>query len=279
MASKSDLLAGFVRHSSVHFSANDLVDARALLSAARKHPGSVGMLLSKRGISYTGARFWSAISGVLKSEVPDLAITVDHVSSSADLEDVLGHRDFVGTVDIVMIDGSERGVEENIDWIRSAKRLLPAHVLVEGAIGLVGESPFTSSLTSADEVEMFVELSGCDLLGVSVNNFHLRSAPDTVLPSLDVDRIALLHAVSPVPLTLHGADFRTDLELHAAAAAGAAKINIGPEYRTAYSSLLAKAEFDGDDFRDPMAWVSGNLGDWVVERVEAITAGLDGSVR
>lgn len=254
----------------VHFSANDAVDSRAIAGASQAWPGRVGMLLSQRALMYTGTGLWSAICSAVKRQSPHLVVTLDHVKSQSQLDDILADRRLLDSVDVVMIDGSDQSFEQNVAWMTAARRQLPGHVEVEGALGVVANSASTCASTKVGEVGRYVEQSGCDLLGVSVNNVHLASRPSVPLAPLDLQLLLELDEASPVPLTLHGADFRHEPELRRASGCGAAKINIGPEYRTHYTGLLARSDFSGDDFRHPMRAVAEGLEDWVSLKVESI---------
>lgn len=127
----------------------------------------------------------------------------------------------------VMFDGGTLPYDDNVALTSAiAARAHVAGVYIEGELGEVGGKDGAHApgvRTDPDEARAFVAATGVDALAVAVGSSHAmvdRTA------SLDLDLIARLHAVLPVPLVLHGSSGVADDVLALAVRAGMAKINV-----------------------------------------------------
>lgn len=254
----------------VFFSVNDLVDVTAVLRASEQWRGRTGILISERALHFTGLTEWEAICAHVKRVAPWIRVGLDHVRSEAQLRTITDATDLLYRVDIVMLDGSAMSVRENARFVRRLAQQLPTECAVEAAVGVVGTGPADSTLTSVHELELFLGDAQCDYLGVSVRNYHLSEAPQIDPPSLDMERVAELAASSVVPLVLHGADFRESRELAVAIHRGISKVNLGPELRLLYSTLLTQMQVDRGDYRPALSTVRASLEEHVRDRVSGI---------
>ncbi len=145
----------------------------------------------------------------------------------------------------VMVDGSNLPLAENVRLTRQAVELAQPHgISVEGELGHVGGMDLEASecaesiLTEPAEVVRFVEATGVDALAVSVGTAHgvYRSHP-----SLAIDRLREINAVSPVPLVLHGGSGTPEGQIQEAIRNGICKLNIYADCRIAMTRGLKQA--------------------------------------
>ncbi len=157
-----------------------------------------------------------------------------------------------------MLDYSARPYRENAAALRQV--VAEAHrrgVTVEGELGHVGradgasvEGGDTSTLTDPAEAAAFVAETGIDVLAVSIGNAHGQY---TQLPTLDFDRLAAIHARTPVPLALHGGSGTPRDGLRRAISLGIAKVNVATELSTAMRGSLLKQWQAGRNLWTPAA--------------------------
>lgn len=109
----------------------------------------------------------------------------------------------------VMIDASAKPFEENVEQSRRVAEYAHARgVRVEAELGTIGttdklETDHDEELfTKPEEAKLFVERTGVDMLAVSVGTAHgvylVRK------PRVDLERIQAIHALTDIPLVLHG---------------------------------------------------------------------------
>jgi len=143
----------------------------------------------------------------------------------------------------VMLDYSRRPYAENAGALKQV--VTKAHsrgVTVEGELGKVGqvdqatvEGGVSAALTDPDTAARFVEETGIDALAVAIGNAH---GIYTVLPQLDFDRLAGIHAAVSIPLVLHGGSGTPEPDLQRAISLGIAKVNVASELVKAQRSCL-----------------------------------------
>ena len=195
------------------------------------HPGGVGDLL------------WPLVGGLRwladGADTP-VVVHLDHVS-----DPWLLHQALEAPVDSVMVDGSMLPLTRNIGIVREFVTAA-AHrgIEVEAELGrLSGEEDGIAAdgreilLTDPAQVASFVALSGASALAVCVGNVHGASRTP---PIIDLERLAAIRAVSPVPLVLHGGSGVPDLVLRAAVARGVSKVNVNTELRGVYRDALTQ---------------------------------------
>jgi len=194
---------------------------------------------------------WTYLPGLVRAvadhhDVP-IALHLDHASELALIE-----RAVACGFTSVMFDGSQLPFEENVRLTKAAVDIAYPHgVAVEaelghvGGAGLDGTGHAESVLTEPDEVVRFVEQTGVDALAVSIGTSHgvYRS-----LPTLNIDRLRELNAVTPVPLVLHGGSGTPDEQIREAVAEGICKLNVFSDQREAmFRGLKRSAELDRPD--------------------------------
>jgi tagatose 1,6-diphosphate aldolase GatY/KbaY len=183
-----------------------------------------------------------AAQALLAADLASVPVGV-HLDHSRDLDEIRACLNAGYTS--VMVDGSHLPFEDNIALTRSVVLAAAAHgAWVEGELGAIpgdedrSEHTGPGELTDPALTEQFVARTGVDALAVAVGNVH-GTAADPV--PLDLELLAQLRSLVPVPLVLHGASGLPAAELEAAVGLGVAKVNVNTELRTAFIGALALA--------------------------------------
>ncbi len=143
----------------------------------------------------------------------------------------------------IMVDASDQDYEGNIAEVkRTVEYCHFYHIPVEAELGaIMGKEDDNVSeadcKTDPDLVKDFVERSGCDLLAVSIGNVHGLD----VKPKIDLELLAKIAQVSPVPLVLHGGSGIPFDQVKAMKKYHMIKVNYGSDLRRAYIQTFGKA--------------------------------------
>lgn len=142
----------------------------------------------------------------------------------------------------VMIDGSSLSFDENVALTKAAVEIArPKGVSVEAELGHVGGLDLAETkcaenvLTEPDEVQRFCELTGVDALAVSIGTSHGVYKAE---PTLNIERLKELDAISPVPLVLHGGSGTPNDQIQESVRNGICKLNIYSDEREAMTRGL-----------------------------------------
>lgn len=142
----------------------------------------------------------------------------------------------------VMIDGAALPFEENIRFSREAVDFAHCYgVPVEAELGALKgkEDDHVSEAdchTDPAQVEEFCDRTGCDSLAVSIGNVHGLQEK----PKIDLNVLAEISKIAPVPLVLHGGSGIPFETIRAMRQYGMMKINIASDLRQAYIRAVAK---------------------------------------
>jgi fructose-bisphosphate aldolase class II len=180
----------------------------------------------------------------------------------------------------VMIDGSRLPFAENVRLTRAAVEIAHPHgISVEAELGHVGGMDLqatdcaASELTEPDEVCRFLQETNVDALAVSIGTAH---GVYRALPNLAIDRLQQLHAVSSVPLVLHGGSGTPDDQIRESIRHGICKLNIYADCRIAMGRGLrraANALTREDPLPDEMfAPIKEALGEVVADKIRLLSA-------
>lgn len=206
-----------------------------IVSAAAEQKSPVILQLTKSSIEYMGLHVAVNMARTaLRAYQVEGYLHLDHSDSVALVQQCLD-----AGFDSVMIDASEKPVEQNIAVSAAVVRLAEAyHVNVEAELGYVaklGQSRETLALTDPDEAAFFAEQTGIDLLAVAIGNAH---GFYTRRPQIDLERLALINAVTPVPLVLHGSSGIDPETLQETIKRGICKVNLATEIKNAFMKCL-----------------------------------------
>lgn len=198
-------------------------------------------------IEYAGLnQLFSIVKTEIESTGIKAALHLDHAKDFETVKDCidLGYKS-------VMIDGSKLKFEENVALTkRVVEYARMKNVSVEGEIGALateeGGSADEGALSTPEQTQKFVELTGVDSVAISVGNQH--GAPEE--EKLDLSLLAEIARVIDIPLVLHGSSGLSDQDIKSAIGMGVAKINIDTLIRRSFLESIEKNISEAEDYRD-----------------------------
>lgn len=173
-----------------------------------------------------------------KASVP-VGLHLDHSQSFTEIMEAVA-----AGFSSVMIDASRLPWEENMAL--TGKVVEACHAMgvdVEAELGLVGlasnHEDFNNpaGYTKPEEAETFIRETGVDALAVAIGSAH---GTYIAAPKLDLVRLAAIHAVSSVPLVLHGGTGIPDDQIRAAVRLGISKLNVATELNQVFYEMSAR---------------------------------------
>jgi len=139
----------------------------------------------------------------------------------------------------VMIDASEKSLEENIKITKTVVKLAEKYgANVEAELGYVaklGQDAGKIGFTEPFEAKFFVEETGVNALAVAIGSAHGFYKEH---PKLDLDRLSEIHNVTNAALVLHGASGIPHPVLREAVQRGICKINLATEIKNIFMKSL-----------------------------------------
>ncbi|MEV0699896.1 class II fructose-bisphosphate aldolase [Saccharopolyspora sp. NPDC050389] len=221
------------------FVAYNLETVQALVSAAERTDRPVLLQAGASAFRHAGRDLLAQLAvSAAAASTAEIGVHLDH---SRDLDEITTCIEAGYTS--VMIDGSHLSFSDNIALTRTAvRRAHDAGVWVEAELGAIAGNEDVSTdaeagaMTDPRQAAEFVAATGVDALAVAVGNVHgFTDRP----VALDLDRLAAIHEVTPVPLVLHGASGLPAEQLLGALDRGVAKVNVNAELRRAYLQSVA----------------------------------------
>ena len=194
------------------FNVNNMEIVQGIIEACNETNSPVILQVSKGARAYANHTYLTKMVEAAIIENPNIPIAL-HLDHGPDFETCKSCID--GGFSSVMIDGSALPFEENIEL---AKRVVEyAHdkgVVVEAELGTlagieddVNVSSEDASYTKPEEVEEFVDRTGCDSLAIAIGTSHgaYKFKPGTK-PQLRFDVLDEITKKLPgFPIVLHGA--------------------------------------------------------------------------
>jgi ketose-bisphosphate aldolase len=145
---------------------------------------------------------------------------------------------------VVMLSSADLPYQEHIQITKQVVQTAHAvGVGVEAEVGLLpdasgGMGGGPGRLTDPQEAARFVSETRVDALAVSVGNVHTLTEGQA---KIDLERLAAIHQVVPVPLVIHGGTGFPDESIPDAIALGVAKFNVGAVLKQAFLAGLTEA--------------------------------------
>ena len=215
----------------------------AVLRAASAVGAPVMLQLTRSSIDYLGLK--EAV-GMARQGLADYGLEgwvhLDHGDSAE-----LAAQCLDAGFDSVMIDGSERPLEENIALTqRVVEMARPCGANVEAELGYVAKLGQTQGggFTTPEDAARFVAATGVDALAVAVGSAHgFYKQP----PKLDIERLKAIHAATDVVLVLHGSSGIPHPMVQEAIANGIAKVNLATEIKDTFMRALKQRLADSDE--------------------------------
>ena len=220
------------------FNTTDVQMTLAIMDAFER-AGMPGIVqIAPTNVKVTGYNFIAKTTAMAAEKyITPIALHLDHGKTLDDVRQAV-----LAGFTSVMIDGAALPCEENILFSRQAVDFAHCYgVPVEAELGAIKgkEDDHVSeadSHTNPDQVEEFVERTGCDLLAVSIGNVHGLEEK----PKIDLECLKKISEKCPVPLVLHGGSGIPDETLRAMRQYNMVKINIASDLRQAYIRAVAK---------------------------------------
>ena len=265
------------------FNVNNMEIVQGITEACNEQKSPVILQVSKGARAYANHTYLVKLVEAAIIENPDLPIAL-HLDHGPDFETCKSCID--GGFTSVMIDGSSLSFEENIAVSKKVVEYAHDHgVVVEAELGTlagieddVNVSAADSSYTRPEDVQEFVERTGCDSLAIAIGTSHgaYKFKPGTK-PQLRFDILEevskrlpgfpiVLHGSSSVPQefvqivnqyggNMPGAVGVPEDQLRKAASMSVCKINIDSDIRLAITATIRKYMAEHPDHFDPRQYL------------------------
>jgi fructose-bisphosphate aldolase class II len=241
------------------FNVVTLEHAEAIVAAAVRADRAVILQVSENAVRFHGGQVGpiaAACTALARRASIPVALHLDHVTGP-ELAAAAAEAGFGS----LMYDAGALAYAENVAQTKHQAELAHEQGLwVEAELGYVGGKPGAGQSahepgvrTDPDEAAAFVTATGVDALAVAVGSSHAMTERTT---RLDLDLIRALRDRLDVPLVLHGSSGVPDDELHAAVAAGIAKVNVGTALGLAMTSTIRTTLHDQPDLVDPRRYLA-----------------------
>ena len=265
------------------FNVNNMEIVQGITEACSEQKSPVILQVSKGARAYANHTYLVKLVEAAIIENPDLPIAL-HLDHGPDFETCKACID--GGFTSVMIDGSSLSCEENIALSKKVVEYAHDHgVVVEAELGTlagieddVKVSAADSSYTRPEDVQEFVERTGCDSLAIAIGTSHgaYKFKPGTD-PKLRFDILEevsqrlpgfpiVLHGSSSVPQefvnivnkyggNMPGAIGVPEEQLRKAASMAVCKINIDSDIRLAMTATIRQYMAEHPDHFDPRQYL------------------------
>ena len=265
------------------FNVNNMEIVQGITEACSKQKSPVILQVSKGARAYANHTYLVKLVEAAIIENPELPIAL-HLDHGPDFETCKSCID--GGFTSVMIDGSSLSFDENIAVSKKVVEYAHDHgVVVEAELGTlagieddVNVSAADSSYTRPEDVQEFVERTGCDSLAIAIGTSHgaFKFKPGTK-PQLRFDILEeistrlpgfpiVLHGSSSVPQefvqivnqyggNMPGAIGIPEDQLRKAAGLSVCKINIDSDIRLAMTATIRKYMAEHPDHFDPRQYL------------------------
>jgi ketose-bisphosphate aldolase len=223
------------------FNFNGYEDAQGMVNGAAEKCSPIIMMASLSACKYIGIKQVVGMIGAMAESV-NIPVCL-HLDHSLDVEYAKAaiREGFTS----VMIDASALDYENNILSSREVVEFARNYrCSVEAELGKVGGKEDyvevderTAAFTDPADVPRFVEETGIDALAIAIGSVHGFYKSE---PKLDFDRFGKILALTDCPLVLHGGTGIPEGDFRKCIAMGMSKINVGTEFKKAYSDTLRR---------------------------------------
>jgi len=240
------------------FNVISLEHAEAIVAGADRAGIGVLLQLSENAVKYHGGMrpLLAACRELATSARSPIGIHLDHFESPTLVDEAIAFGPRLG-IGSLMIDASTEPYDRNVALTASASaRGRAAGLWIEAELGEVGGKDGAHApgvRTDPSEAARFVDATGVDGLAVAVGSSHAMTAQTA---ALDLDLIARLASIVPVPLVLHGSSGVPDAALREAVAAGIRKVNIGTGLNVAFTAEVRAGLENSPTMTDPRRYLA-----------------------
>ena len=217
---------------------------KGIMLAASRAKQPVILQLTRSSIEYLGLGMAVSMArAALEQYKVEGWIHLDHGDSYELAKDCLE-----AGFDSVMIDASEKPLEENIAITRKVVALAAHyHANVEAELGYVaklGQSTGKTGFTEPSEAKYFVEQTGVHALAVAIGSAHGFYTQE---PKLDLERLQEINKATDAALVLHGGSGIPAESLRQAIERGICKINLATEIKNIFMTTLKDCLLKSDE--------------------------------
>lgn len=243
----------------------------AVLSAAKTEDVPLILQLSESSIKYLGLKPAVAMCKAMQEEYG--VVSWLHLDHGSDMNLIKSCVD--AGFDSVMIDASEKPMEENISLTKEIVRYAESYgVTVEAELGYVaklGQSQEDLVYTQPEEAKYFVEKTGIDALAIAVGSAHGFYSQT---PTLQIDLIGEINNAVDAALVLHGSSGIPHDQVQAAVRKGITKINLATEIKNIFMQELRDVlKSDSEiDLRKVFPKATGAAVDLVIKKLQMVNA-------
>ena len=219
------------------FNVNNMEIVQGITEACQEEHAPVILQVSKGARAYANHTYLVKLVEAAVATCPDIPIVL-HLDHGPDFETCKSCID--GGFTSVMIDASSKPFAENIEITRKVVEYAHDHgVVVEAELGTlagieddVKVKAEDSSYTRPEDVQEFVERTGCTSLAIGVGTSHGVYTSD---PHIEQSVVKAIRDAVDVPLVLHGTSGVPDEQVAEAVKNGICKVNYATELRQAYT--------------------------------------------
>jgi len=215
-----------------------------ILQAVSQLKMPVILQLSESSVKYMGLSIAASMAKTaLKEYGVEGWLHLDHGSSVEMVQRCLDEG-----FDSVMIDASEKSMDENISIAQQVVKIAAAYgASVEAELGFVaklGQVQATGVFTQPEDALKFTRETGVHSLAIAIGSAHgFYKQP----PKLDIPLLARISAQVPTPLVLHGSSGIPDAMIQEAIRNGICKINLATETKNAFMMALQERLKNNDE--------------------------------
>lgn len=233
-----------------HFNISNIEALHGIYGAAKKLNLPVIIGVSEGEQAFIGLEEVVALVHAIRArDQYPIFLNADHHSSFESVKKCID-----AGFDMVIIDNAKLGFEENVavtkqcvDYAREVGTKTGREILVEAELGFIGSGSVIRDsvpegagvLTTPEDAQKFVQMTGVDLFAPSVGSIHglIKSGK----PHIDAELVKKIKEVTGVPLVLHGGSGLRDEDFTNAIAAGISIVHINSEIRLAFKEAVEKS--------------------------------------
>ncbi len=215
-----------------------------ILQAASNLKLPIILQLSESSVRYMGIKVAAVMAkAAIEASGVEAWLHLDHGSSVEMVRNCLE-----AGFDSVMIDASEKTIEENIKTTCIVMELAAHHgASVEAELGYVaklGQKQDNRQFTQPEDAVRFCENTQVNALAVAIGSAHGFYKQT---PKLDIGLLSKISETIPTPLVLHGSSGIPDAMLQDAIANGICKINLATETKNTFMLALKERLKENDE--------------------------------
>lgn len=234
------------------FNIHNLETMQAVVDGAYRMKSPLILATTPGTVNYAGMDYIVAMANVAakKHNIP-IALHLDHCTDIDFIKKCItaGYKS-------VMIDGSLKSYEENIDVTKEVVEFAHRHgVTVEAELGVVGgqedERIIKEEDTMLTDPKMaldFVVKTNIDSLAIAIGTAH---GIYQLEPKLDFSRLKKVNEMIEIPLVLHGGSGVSSESIKKAIEYGISKVNIATELKLPFSDAIKEYFNHNPEASDP----------------------------